>query len=260
MSYSKIGKFSEWYRHNILPYVKHLRGTTRLFKILEYLACKRITVKEEGVFQSILDGFKMSRRDDFRYYFREPEVVDVLKEQIDEETIFVDVGTFHGFFTLMAGSLGAQKIYSFELNEENFAELSDNQQKNNYSNIQIENLGVSKDKGEVSYIGKKNASKIGEGNKKAQITSLDKYFKNEKERKFLIKVDAEGAEKEILEGAEQFINNNNIDWIIEIHEGEKYGEKDHDTKEITQKMEEQGYLVEKLRKREEEQIIWAKKK
>jgi FkbM family methyltransferase len=81
-------------------------------------------------------------------------------------------------------------------------------------------VSIDSDKKSNSHISKKVAQVEGNDYPEVQIipsTSLDAEFQQISNQKILLKLDVEGAEQEILEGAQQFMGNNQIHGIISCY-------------------------------------------
>jgi FkbM family methyltransferase len=140
-----------------------------------------------------------------------------LKSLIKEGDTVIDVGSNIGFFALMMSKLVGKKgkVYCFEPSESIFSKLKENLTLNNITNVIAENKGL----GEIeeNKIIKRNRKYSGMSSivlesdgelvdEKIIITSIDKYFSNIRESINLIKIDTEGYESQVLNGAVKTIN------------------------------------------------------
>ena len=109
--------------------------------------------------------------------------------------IVIQAGTYDGGTAKVFSEMG-YKVYSFEMNKENFALSKQVAAENNFI---LENLGLGSAKGELRYTGmhiNQNGSEI------AEITTLDAYVReNNLPSVDFIELDVEGAEMDILKGA-----------------------------------------------------------
>jgi len=138
---------------------------------------------------------------------------DSLDDFIDlQEGVFIDIGAHIGKFTVKVGRKLTGKVIAIELMPNNYERLIKNIKLNKLNNITPLNIGCSnssgkvkvygplKGKGKVFYSLKKN-----EKNKlidQLEVKPLDNLVKELKLKKVdLIKIDVEGVEKEVLEGA-----------------------------------------------------------
>jgi FkbM family methyltransferase len=191
----------------------------------------------------------------------EPDVAEIMFHVLAEGDTVVDVGANAGFFTiLMAHLVGASgKIISFEPGANTVNRLKNNIKINNLANITLIERPVSNCEEEVTF--HLNSDDSGgnalwdpaafPGNTKSQAAelsqtmtsaTLDNVFqKNELPRPKLIKIDTEGAEQKVLEGARRLISGSAIPFIIaELHDFglEKMGNSQASLREL---MGELGY-------------------
>jgi len=148
--------------------------------------------------------------------------LDLFCSSINEGDTVVDIGANLGLYTLFAskvvGNTGV--VYSFEPDHENLAILKRNVTQNGLKNVSISDLALSNVKGSASlYINKysKGSQSLIESNvphKKGSIdvvtTSLDDFFSNIKNDLNCIKIDVEGFEPYVLEGAKKLFKQKRI--------------------------------------------------
>jgi len=113
--------------------------------------------------ERLIQGFKMwintrepsyVMRKTLRYYDKtdahEPATTNLFKEIIHQGDNFVDIGANIGYFSLLAKSLGADLVYSFEPEEKNFDYLQKNLAINGFNDVRAsssavsDNFGISK--------------------------------------------------------------------------------------------------------------------
>ena len=134
-----------------------------------------------------------------------------------ENQTVIDVGAQYGDYAILCSKVYKAKVYTFEPLPENFKEILENIKLNGLNEQQIQAFNVAlgnKNKTEmISYSGEM-ANNIGKG-KKAEVAfkTLDSYnFKPD-----LMKIDVEGFELEVLEGAVETIKKYHPKIIIETH-------------------------------------------
>jgi len=132
-------------------------------------------------------------------------------------TIFLDIGANIGTYSILLGRKGL-KCFAFEPSQENFAVLSKNVELNNLQEkVKIFNFGLGRINCEKEFVfnplntGASHViSKSGEKkNYNINIKAFDSVYKDfnlRKEDKFLIKIDVEGMEPDVLEGAKSFLS------------------------------------------------------
>ena len=122
----------------------------------------------------------------------EPVLMNELANQLDEESIYYDIGSRWGIFTKLALKMGVkpQKIHGFESDQDNFNLL-----KKNHIDDEIH---LTKD-----FVGE-------------DTLRLDEYVNNYA-KPTTMKIDIEGAEARALRGANELLNSENLMLFIEIH-------------------------------------------
>ncbi|CAD5350590.1 FkbM family methyltransferase [Flavobacterium bizetiae] len=143
---------------------------------------------------------------------------------------FVDVGANIGLHTLTAANANSNiEVFSFEPEPNNFYKLIKNISINDCLNIRPFKLGL----GESSYINQMNINQgwnngkhsmkvhfgTNQKNINIPVSLLDNFKENISNGPLIIKIDVEGYEKEVIEGATKFLNNlDNSILIIELLE------------------------------------------
>ena len=119
-----------------------------------------------------------------------------------EGDIAIDGGAYDGATSRDFAMQGAE-VYAFEMSAENYKKCLERAEKYNFV---VENLGLSIREGEEFYIEGGTTSSKGHGNSVAKFTDLDTYVnKKNLPRVDYIKLDIEGAELDMLQGAAKTI-------------------------------------------------------
>ena len=145
------------------------------------------------------------------------------------EGVFVDVGANLGKFTIRMGNKlrGNGKVFCFEPEEENFKILQKNIQLNCLANVVAIKKGCySSNKEVVLYLNENNTehstvlqNALYTGKKIIiDVVKLDDVLESEKDVK-IIKIDTEGADYEVLRGAEKTIKKWHPLIIFEMEDG-----------------------------------------
>jgi FkbM family methyltransferase len=183
----------------------------------------------------IHDGnkFFLDKDDSIHYSLAEDEpltpnhISKIIHNACAEGNIVIDVGANIGWYTLQCAKLVGSKgqVFAFEPVSENFELLKRNVAENNYKNISCVQKAVSN---QVKKVTMELSSRIGDHriiqnttSQKTTIqvdcTTLDIFFKEKNKIDFL-KIDAEGFDFFVLEGAKQIIEKNrNIVIFIEFN-------------------------------------------
>lgn len=145
----------------------------------------------------------------------------LFKDIIKDSQVFVDIGANIGYYSMIAGRLMSQTgmIYAYEPEPYTYSILCKNVQMNGYRNINTFNLAISDKKGyatlwtnnrdiALASMSKNNVSLILNTRKvnqeiRVRTFRLDDLFKDKKID--IIKIDTQGAEGLILEGAKEIM-------------------------------------------------------
>jgi FkbM family methyltransferase len=155
----------------------------------------------------------------------EPEETELFKKLLKPGDVFVDVGANIGYYTLLAVRCGASRVYSFEPQESTYELLGKNVIINwMTSAVRFEKLAVFSHTTNLDFFERKaypGNSSIGtsppeqlkkwfDTAEKVQVAavSLDDYFADKPNKINLIKVDVEGAEPAVFEGARRVLSEN----------------------------------------------------
>lgn len=146
----------------------------------------------------------------------EPELVELLRQVLDPGTTFVDVGAHIGYFSIVAAALVAKigAVYSFEPDPDCFSRLAVNSRP--YPWVITYNSAVADRNGEISFYRSPKQSESGwgaifnEDGKRAELSvrvcTLDNWMSEEGIEKIdVLKMDVEGSEYRVLEGAQALI-------------------------------------------------------
>jgi FkbM family methyltransferase len=169
----------------------------------------------------------------------EPGVVQRLEELIQPGWTAIDVGANIGYFTLlMANRVGPQgKVIAFEPLAENFKILKENIKMNGHANVVAENLALmsrterielrSATPGAITWVASvridQNAAVESQS---VEAVTLDEYVQTKGIAKVdFLKIDVEGAEASVLEGATNVLNRDKPILLIEMHELDRFKDK-----------------------------------
>jgi FkbM family methyltransferase len=144
----------------------------------------------------------------------------IIREEIHEGDIVIDVGANIGYYTLIFAQLVGKsgKVIAFEPESKNFEILKKNVEINNYDNVIVEQKIVSEKCGKMKlYVSDsdivghriqqmKNLKNFVE----VESVTLDDYMKklNLDKKVNFIKIDVEGAEPNVLEGSNKILEEN----------------------------------------------------
>ena len=155
----------------------------------------------------------------YYFYIDDYEESIFLIHYLTNKDLFIDVGSNHGHYTMIASGICDSKSISIEPVKETFDRLKMNIELNKLRNVKLYNIGISDSDGELfisNNMGSMNRimNKISDDNcELIQVTTLDKLLISEKNTS-LIKIDVEGYEKQVLFGCKETLKNPNLNVII----------------------------------------------
>jgi FkbM family methyltransferase len=164
--------------------------------------------------------------------YHELAIQNALQEVLREGDVFYDVGAHIGLLSLVAARLiGARgEIQAFEAAPENVAAIEQHVQRNRFPQIKVNPVAVWSTTGRVSFhrpfLGSLRGVVVSANNSTSdaldydvEATTLD-YFVKSHRLPNLIKVDVEGAEAEVLRGADKVFDRCRPILICEVHNQE----------------------------------------
>lgn len=154
----------------------------------------------------------------------EPEETELLRKIVRKGAVVVDVGANIGWYTLLSAHLAGKtgKIVAFEPEPSNFSLLNESVKRNGFDNVFLFNNCVSNMEGTRKlWLNKGNLGghsivwRTSEEAVDVEAVTLDSCLsKLEIQIVDLLKIDAEGAEPEVLEGALNYLLSSKIKNIV----------------------------------------------
>ena len=146
----------------------------------------------------------------------EEDLSEVIIANLTNGDVFYDLGAHWGYFSLLASSLVGNngQVVGFEPHPRNFDRLTKNVQKNKRDNIKILQIAASNENGYVDFTDSPDSyantikTTTSANSIKVQADTIDNLIKNGYPIPNFMKIDVEGAEYEVLKGAELTILNN----------------------------------------------------
>ncbi len=167
-----------------------------------------------------------------------------------EPNIVFDVGVNSGLTTAWFAER-AKFVYSFEPNEDNVAKINQIKKIRNLDNVEIVNCAVSNKIGRATlylkpYIGLHSLANIRPdktvGTVEVPTVTIDQFcMENNIENISILKIDVEGFELEVLQGAESLLKNNSIELILFEYSPDFYKQRDINSREILEYLQNMGY-------------------
>jgi len=164
-------------------------------------------------------------------HYHERYEADLVVRLLEDNDVFWDIGANVGYFTLVAATalVNRGQIVAFEPGKNAYARLTENLSLNSYRNIKTYQVAVSNREGEAVLhvsgdIADSSASLFPAGGGQAgrevcRTVALDHFLAAEDLRPpGLIKLDAEGAELAVLQGAQGLISQSPPMFLMEMEE------------------------------------------
>lgn len=164
----------------------------------------------------------------------EPHVLQCMKQFIKPGAITYDIGANAGYFTLVMSVLVQHNggVFAFEPDSKNFSALGKNLKDNDVENVKIFQRAVSDNTGELIFASFECSlvGHIATPNtpddailRQVKSTKLDDFVYEEGFPKpTFIKIDVEGAEEQVIVGADRLIREAKPVILAEVREGEIY--------------------------------------
>jgi predicted RNA methylase len=133
--------------------------------------------------------------EDFRPLLEEKPFFNEMLTYFESEKVFLDIGSYHGFYSLFAAKYG-MNVYSFEVNLLDVERIRKNVEMNEFQNFSSVPTIVSEVSNDIN-------------------TKLDYYCEDIEVS--LIKIDTDGGEIEVLEGAKHIIDRDRPTIFLECH-------------------------------------------
>ena len=163
----------------------------------------------------------------------EPEVQEALARNLKPNMVFYDIGANAGFFSLVASRLvspGGQ-VFAFEPLPENADVIDEQFRLNDLTNAEVVRAAVGRTTGSarLTVTGEPSTAHLAGPDDIASVdvrlVSLDDFVR-EHGPPDLVKIDAEGAEADVLEGARRLVAERSPAFLVELH-GERQAELVH---------------------------------
>ena len=235
------------YRGHLYPRLRRYRGATALLRWLDARAYRTVLAGT----RSREFGFEMETRDDFVPLIYERPVVDAFVAALGPDTTVFDVGSFHGFYALLAATQTGAGIYAFEPDADNRDRLVVNVDLNpDVSDVTVVPKAVLDENGETTYAPSGGKTTVGMGDRTVSSVTLDSFCAREDVTPDVLKIDVEGAEGCVLSGATDVLRERPT-LFVEIHEDPR-----HDfERSVRDRLS--GFDIEVLMRRESEVFIRA---
>lgn len=148
----------------------------------------------------------------------EPYETELILRQVKKGDVVIDVGANIGYYTiLLADKIGPSgKVYAFEPDSKNFEILEKNIEINKLSNVILVKAALSSQKGVKKLY--KSAENYGDHrmfgkekkreNEEVKTVKLDDFLKNKEKKVDFLKIDTQGWEPAVFDGAKEIVEKN----------------------------------------------------
>ena len=217
-----VHKFVRWITQNL----SLLWGDRLLTRLPKYFTASEQVVTYSGISLKINTGEEIGKR--IYYYGKyEPEQEEALVQYLKPGAVFFDLGANIGVFSIL-GARGRAKVYAFEPSRKVGRRLGENIKLNSEEhNITVVPAAVADKSGSLDFYetrdGNWGVGRIFDFNPSVQsekyqvpVKSLDE-FAREFGRPDFIKIDIEGAEWLVLNGAKETLAKGSPTVLIEFH-------------------------------------------
>lgn len=239
-----------WLREKLFwrLYLRHSKRFSGLFQN----ACLELA---PSVFIDLLETDISHQMIAFTGFYELPVSCEILKLAKDGG-LMVDVGANYGYYScLWASGHPNNQVLAFEASPSNASALSSNLSSNKFeSQVQVRELAVGKETGKLQFdLGPAEQSGWGgicleesQNSFEVSVVSLDDLFKHQSKDIDVLKIDTEGADTWVIEGALNLLKDNRISHIF-FEENKTRMAQLGIKSGIAQKiLSECGYLVEKI--------------
>ena len=154
---------------------------------------------------------------------------------LNKNDVFVDVGANSGAYTVLASKVVGSKSIAIEPIKKSFKRLKENLKINNIESlVDLHNCGIGKEEDELLFTNNNDSTNhivyesSNERTSLCKIKTLNSLLR--KKKSYVVKIDTEGFEYNILKGADKILKRGDIiALIIELNgSGKKYGFTDND--------------------------------
>jgi FkbM family methyltransferase len=163
----------------------------------------------------------------------EPSIQEEILHHLRPGGCFYDVGAHIGYYSLLVARLVGEKgrVLAFEPDPTNVAVLHKNLSGNDLSEVEVFSCAVWSQSGKVMFQ-RSGAERAEESSRRGTVVSMGKdlssslieveavtldIFTQDHPPPTMIKVDVEGAEGEVLQGAQKLISQARPIWLFEVH-------------------------------------------
>lgn len=197
------------------------------------------------IFRGPLKGWRwmVSTRSNFFFGTYEPEQTKLFAEAVKPGAVVYDIGAHYGYYTLLSSKFVGHngQVISFEPSPGNLVKLRRHISLNNCENVRVLELAVSDVEGTARFE-TRTGSGVGhlasDGPLEVRVTRLDAVARD-LPAPTVMKIDVEGAEVGVLEGARETLERSRPTIFLSLH-------GDDLKARCTQMLEDRGYTIREI--------------
>lgn len=203
--------------------------STTIHSLINYLSSDKFPIVSCG---AALKGYRMklewARYRAFAYGSWEPQLVELVSRNVKRGFTAVDIGAHIGYYSLLLSRLVGPtgRVFSFEPVPSNFDFLMTNLNLNNCINVDAVNRAVLDRRHSIRIqiqerdplpVAISFANPENKGDVIVESVSLDEFLLGRTEKVDFLKVDAESAEEQVIEGGRKLIERDHPLIMMEVH-------------------------------------------
>jgi len=196
----------------------------------------------------------LSDLEDFTPLLYERPFVDQYTAAITGNTVVCDIGAFHGFYTVIGAQIGSE-VYAFEIDPENMERIRQNLSLNKNEDTSVINQAMWDTSGKIqAETGRGAKNQAGRGDREIVCTTMDDFFAD-RSIPDVIKIDVEGAEHHVLQGADEVLEKRPM-LFVEVHGGEQLAGFNHAKEDVFDLLRRYDYTLD-MSPRDDETLVIA---
>ena len=207
-----------------LKYFKLYSTPDKLLKCKIHQIFRPVCVKKiQGSYMSLNLKSGGIHTDLFMHGYREPEGTRTMQEIMKPDMTVLDIGANIGYYALMEAK-ACKRVIAIEPDEKNYRDLNYNVQLNNYVNITTHRMAAGDTEGVINFALSNipNWHRVAAGGEKrivsVPVSTVDNILSRMGKPKIdLLRMDVEGYEYNILNGARETIKRDRPMMFLEIH-------------------------------------------
>lgn len=243
-------KSLRFYQSNIYPKIRKVRGS---FYILQKLKNKAFSYRINGneIFLPS-GGIKSEDPREFVFTFHdEYKLYNEMIAELEENQTFLDIGSYRGFYSVIAAKHFDSRVICVEADRSNFAKTKNNAELNN-AELELHNKAAWDTNTQIKTENRADGkNKTGKGDIEVEAVELSEYLEEEID---VVKIDIEGAEFKALKGFQEKILSDKPEIFLELHKNDRLKGFNHEPKDVIEFLENLDYEHEKIQKGEFDDI------